>query len=178
MGLLLGAQMLLMRRLLRDPRAQAPWYNATGTTPVCDRHAGRRLRFAVGGMMPLSWFAIVRLGLVQAALGAVVVLTTVTLNRVMVVELSLPAILPGALVGAALRRAGAAAALGFGSDLGGRRTPWIIGGMAALCLGGVGAAAATALMASAPAGRHRAGRAGLRPRRAWRRALPAPRCWC
>ena len=35
----------------------------------------------------LSWFSIVRLGLIQACLGAVVVLTTVTLNRVMVVEL-------------------------------------------------------------------------------------------
>ncbi|MHA6720401.1 chlorophyll synthase ChlG [Sphingomonas sp. RS6] len=31
-ALLLGAQLILMRRLLRDPRAHAPWYNATGTT--------------------------------------------------------------------------------------------------------------------------------------------------
>lgn len=29
---LLGGQLVLMRRLLRDPRAHAPWYNATGTT--------------------------------------------------------------------------------------------------------------------------------------------------
>jgi chlorophyll synthase len=29
---LLVAQLLLMPRLLRDPRAQAPWYNATGTS--------------------------------------------------------------------------------------------------------------------------------------------------
>jgi chlorophyll/bacteriochlorophyll a synthase len=29
---LLMAQFVLMRRLLRDPKAQAPWYNATGTT--------------------------------------------------------------------------------------------------------------------------------------------------
>jgi chlorophyll synthase len=29
---LLGVQIVLMRRLLSDPRAQAPWYNATGTT--------------------------------------------------------------------------------------------------------------------------------------------------
>lgn len=29
---LLVTQLLLMRRLLRDPRANAPWYNATGTT--------------------------------------------------------------------------------------------------------------------------------------------------
>ena len=47
----------------------------------------------------LSWFGIFRLGLVQTALGAVVVLTTSTLNRVMVVEWALPATLPGLLVG-------------------------------------------------------------------------------
>ncbi|MEO1531743.1 MAG: PucC family protein, partial [Pseudomonadota bacterium] len=46
----------------------------------------------------LSWLGIFRLGCVQLALGAVVVLTTSTLNRVMVVELALPAMLPGALV--------------------------------------------------------------------------------
>ena len=45
-----------------------------------------------------GWFGIARLGLVQACLGAVVVLTTSTLNRVMVVELALPALLPGILV--------------------------------------------------------------------------------
>ena len=49
-------------------------------------------------MRPLGWFGIVRLGFVQAALGAIVVLVTSTLNRVMVVELALPAVVPGALV--------------------------------------------------------------------------------
>jgi chlorophyll synthase len=29
-GALLGAQLLLMRRLLVDPRGRAPWYNGTG----------------------------------------------------------------------------------------------------------------------------------------------------
>lgn len=96
---------------------------------------------------PLSWFGIFRLGLVQAALGSVVVLTTVTLNRVMVVELSLPAVLPGVLVALHYAVQVLRPRLGFGSDIGGRRTPWIIGGMACLALGGVGAAAATALMA-------------------------------
>lgn len=47
---------------------------------------------------PLSWLGIIRMGLVQTGLGAIVVLTTSTLNRVMVVELALPAMLPGALV--------------------------------------------------------------------------------
>ena len=49
-------------------------------------------------MKHLSWFSIVRLGLVQMCLGAIVVLTTSTLNRLMVVELALPALLPGLLV--------------------------------------------------------------------------------
>jgi len=48
--------------------------------------------------MTLSWVQIFRLGLVQMALGAIVVLTTSTLNRLMVVELALPATLPGLLV--------------------------------------------------------------------------------
>ncbi|MEQ1672228.1 MAG: PucC family protein, partial [Hyphomicrobium sp.] len=46
----------------------------------------------------MSWFSIVRMGLVQTALGAIVVLTTSTINRVMVVELALPAMIPGVLV--------------------------------------------------------------------------------
>ncbi len=41
----------------------------------------------------LGWLGIIRLGLVQTSLGAIVVLTTSTLNRVMVVELALPAML-------------------------------------------------------------------------------------
>jgi len=31
-GALLGAQLLLMRRLLVDPRGRAPWYNGTGVS--------------------------------------------------------------------------------------------------------------------------------------------------
>ncbi len=96
----------------------------------------------------LSWLSIVRLGLVQTALGAVVVLTTSTLNRVMVVELALPAILPGALVGFHYAIQILRPRWGYGSDMGGRRTPWIVGGMAVLCVGGALAAAATAVMAS------------------------------
>ena len=46
----------------------------------------------------LNWFQFVRPGLVQLCLGAAVVLTTNTLNRLMVVELAVPAALPGILV--------------------------------------------------------------------------------
>jgi len=99
---------------------------------------------------PLGWFGIARLGLVQMALGAIVVLTTSTLNRVMVVELALPAMLPGALVALHYAVQISRPRMGHGSDMGGRRTPWIIGGMAVLAAGGVLAALATAWMATAP----------------------------
>jgi MFS transporter, BCD family, chlorophyll transporter len=96
----------------------------------------------------LSWLGIVRLGLVQAALGAIVVLTTSTINRVMVVELMLPAIIPGALVALHHALQLLRPRMGHGSDVGGRGTPWIIGGMAVLALGGVLSATATALMST------------------------------
>jgi BCD family chlorophyll transporter-like MFS transporter len=97
----------------------------------------------------IGWFGIVRLGLVQAAIGAMVVLTTSTLNRVMVVELALPALLPGLLVALHYLVQVTRPRMGFGSDVGGRRTPWIVGGLAVLGLGGIGAAVAVAWMASA-----------------------------
>ncbi|HEX2365286.1 MAG TPA: BCD family MFS transporter [Bradyrhizobium sp.] len=96
----------------------------------------------------LSWFGIVRLGLVQTALGSVTVLTMATLNRVMVVELALPSMLPGLLVGLHYAMQLLRPRLGYGSDLGGRRTPWIIGGMLLHAAGGALAAVATALMAT------------------------------
>ena len=97
-----------------------------------------------------GWLSIARLGLVQAALGAVVVLTTSTLNRVMVVELALPALLPGVLVALHYAVQLSRPRMGHGSDLGGRRTPWIVGGMALLAASGVLAAFATVWMAQAP----------------------------
>ncbi|OYY62840.1 MAG: MFS transporter [Burkholderiales bacterium 28-67-8] len=95
-----------------------------------------------------GWLSIARLGLVQACLGAIVVLTTSTLNRVMVVELALPALLPGALVALHYLIQVVRPRMGHGSDVGGRRTPWMIGGMAALAVGGVTSAAATVWMSS------------------------------
>lgn len=94
----------------------------------------------------LGWPGILRLGLVQAALGSIVVMTTSTLNRVMVVELALPALLPGVLVALHYLIQVLRPRLGYGSDVGKRRTPWIIGGMAVLAIGGFGAAVSTALM--------------------------------
>lgn len=91
----------------------------------------------------LGWGGVLRLGLVQTALGAVVVLTTSTLNRVMVVELALPALLPGLLVALHYAVQITRPRMGHGSDTGGRRTPWILGGMTLLSLGGLLAALAT-----------------------------------
>ena len=68
----------------------------------------------------------------------------------MVVELALPAMLPGALVGLHYAIQVLRPRWGYGSDVGGRRTPWIIGGMLVLAAGGILAAYATALMASNP----------------------------
>ena len=90
--------------------------------------------------MSLSWLSIIRLGLVQMSLGAIVVLMTATLNRLMVVELALPAVLPGILVGLHYGVQITRPNWGFHSDKGGRRTPWIIGGMGILGAGGVLAA--------------------------------------
>lgn len=103
---------------------------------------------AGGQPLPLGWLGIVRLGLVQTALGAIVVLTTSTINRVMVVELALTAVLPGLLVALHYAVQVLRPRWGHGSDVGGRLTPWIVGGMAVLALGGFGAALATALMAT------------------------------
>ncbi len=97
-------------------------------------------------MTGLTWVGIFRLGLVQAALGSVVVLTTSTLNRVMAVELALPAVLPGALVALHYAVQILRPRFGHGSDLGGVRTPWIVGGMGVLAVGGIVAAASTLAM--------------------------------
>ncbi len=85
----------------------------------------------------LSWFAIVRIGLVQASIGGLVMLTTTVLNRVMVVEYSLAAAVPAGLVGWHYAVQLCRPLWGHGSDKGRNRAPWIIGGLAVLALGAV-----------------------------------------
>jgi BCD family chlorophyll transporter-like MFS transporter len=94
----------------------------------------------------LTWPQIARLGLVQASLGSIVVLTTSLLNRVMVVELALPAILPGALVALHYFIQLIRPRMGFGSDQTRRASPWIRGGILVLATGGILAAASTILL--------------------------------
>jgi BCD family chlorophyll transporter-like MFS transporter len=98
----------------------------------------------------LSWVSILRLGLAQMSLGAIIVLMTSTLNRVMVVELALPALVPGLLVGLHYAMQLSRPGWGHWSDLSRRRTPWIIGGMTVLALGGFLAALGVAIGASMP----------------------------
>ncbi len=93
-------------------------------------------------MTALSWPQIARLGLVQSAIGAMVMLSTSLLNRVMVVEYALPAAIPAGLVAWHYAVQLSRPAWGHGSDKGRRRTPWIIGGMAVLAGGSLLAVAA------------------------------------
>ena len=100
-------------------------------------------------MIYLSWVSIFRLGAVQLSLGAIVVICTSTLNRLMVVEASLPAVLPGLLVGLHYAVQMSRPTWGYRSDTGGNRTRFIIGGMALLGLGGFLAALGFVMMAAA-----------------------------
>lgn len=85
---------------------------------------------------PLGWFGIVRLGMVQFAIGAIVMLATSLLNRLMVVEYALAAAVPAGLVAWHYAVQLSRPLWGHGSDRGRRRTPWIVAGMAMLA-GGV-----------------------------------------
>lgn len=95
--------------------------------------------------MTLSWLQIFRLGLVQLCIGAVVVLTTSTLNRLMAVELGLPAMIPGALVGLHYAVQISRPGWGLRSDTMGKRTTFVLGGMVTLASGAMLAALAVAL---------------------------------
>lgn len=97
---------------------------------------------------PLGLLGVIRLGLVQSTIGAIVMLSTALLNRVMVVEYSLPAALPAGLVAWHYAVQLSRPIWGHGSDSGRRRTPWIIGGMAMLALGSFFAVQALGLLAT------------------------------
>lgn len=101
-------------------------------------------------MSGLSWPRIVRLGLAQSALGALVGYSTFTLNRVMVVEAAAPAAIPAALVAWHYIVQLSRPHWGHASDRGRSRAPWIVGGMAALGLGAMAATDATLMWRSHP----------------------------
>jgi MFS transporter, BCD family, chlorophyll transporter len=99
----------------------------------------------------IGWFGILRLGTVQAAIGAMVMLATSLLNRVMVVEYAIAAAIPAALVawhyGVQLTRP----LWGHRSDQSARRSSWIIAGMGILALGALLSVDATIMMSGSGA---------------------------
>lgn len=94
----------------------------------------------------LSWFAIVRIGLVQASIGAMVMLITTVLNRLMVVEYALAGAIPAGLVGWHYAVQLCRPLWGHGSDKGGNRGLWIVGGIVVLGLGAIMAVQATIMI--------------------------------
>ena len=94
----------------------------------------------------IGWFGIVRLGTVQAAIGAMVMLATSLLNRVMVVEYAIAAAIPAGLVAWHYAVQLSRPLWGHRSDQSLRRTPWIISGMCLLSLGILIAVDATVLI--------------------------------
>lgn len=99
-----------------------------------------------------GWIAIARLGAVQASIGAMVMLATSLLNRLMVVEYALAAAVPAGLVAWHYAVQLSRPMWGQRSDQGRKRTPWILAGMALLAIGALMAVNATVLMGVHPAG--------------------------
>ncbi|MEM9501274.1 MAG: BCD family MFS transporter [Pseudomonadota bacterium] len=95
----------------------------------------------------LGWVSIVRIGLVQACIGALVMLSTTVLNRLMVVEYGLIAAIPAGLVAWHYAVQLTRPVWGHGSDHGRKRTPWILGGIAVLAGAVLLASYATPMMA-------------------------------
>jgi BCD family chlorophyll transporter-like MFS transporter len=85
--------------------------------------------------MTLGWAGIVRLCLVNAAIGGLSALPVNLFNRLMTVELALPALLPGLLVALHYAVQITRPVWGHRSDTRGGRTPFILGGIACVGLG-------------------------------------------
>jgi MFS transporter, BCD family, chlorophyll transporter len=83
----------------------------------------------------IGWFSIMRLGTVQAAIGAMVMLATSLLNRIMVVEYAIAAAIPAGLVAWHYAVQMCRPLFGHRSDQTARRTPWIIFGLGILSFG-------------------------------------------
>ena len=105
-----------------------------------------------GEQRGFGWLAILRIGAVQAAIGAIVMLTTSVLNRVMVVEYGLAVSIPAGLVAWHYAVQLTRPLWGHGSDKGRARTPWVITGFSILVLGALMAVNATVLMDVIPTG--------------------------
>jgi BCD family chlorophyll transporter-like MFS transporter len=100
------------------------------------------------GSAGIGWLGIMRLGTVQAAIGAMVMLGTSLLNRVMVVEYAVAAAVPAALVAWHYAAQLTRPLWGHQSDQTQARTPWIVCGLGVLALGMLLAVNATIMMAT------------------------------
>ena len=100
------------------------------------------------GSAGIGWLGIMRLGTVQAAIGAMVMLGTSLLNRVMVVEYAVAAAVPAALVAWHYAVQLTRPLWGHQSDQTQARTPWIVCGLGVLALGMLLAVNATIMMAT------------------------------
>lgn len=96
----------------------------------------------------LGWIGILRLGLVQVALGSIVIQPFTTFNQAIIQDLGLMAMLPGFLGALYYIIQLSRPRIGHGLDGGGRRTPWILGGVATLAVGCIISASGILLMAS------------------------------
>lgn len=94
----------------------------------------------------IGWFGIIRLGTVQAAIGAMVMLATSLLNRVMVVEYAIAAAVPAGLVAWHYAVQLSRPLWGHTSDRSARRSSWIMTGMGILALGTLLSVDATIMM--------------------------------
>ncbi|MEM7074677.1 MAG: PucC family protein [Pseudomonadota bacterium] len=96
--------------------------------------------------MTFGWAGLARLCLTNAAIGGLSALPVNLFNRLMTVELALPALLPGLLVALHYAVQVSRPYYGYRSDARGGRTPFILGGIAAVGLGLVMTAFAIAYM--------------------------------
>lgn len=88
-----------------------------------------------GAGITLGWGGLLRLCLANAAIGGLSALPVNLFNRLMTVELALPALLPGFLVALHYAVQLSRPAWGHRSDTKGGRTPFILGGVAVVGLG-------------------------------------------
>ncbi len=110
------------------------------------------MRLSASRPQEFGFTAVLRLGVVQACMGALIVLITATMNRVMVVELGLPALIPGVLV--ALHYAvqmWLRPRMGHFADQHGHLTRWIVLGMVMLAAGVTAIAMTLPMLRTAPA---------------------------
>lgn len=95
----------------------------------------------------IGWLGVLRLGMVQAAIGAMVMLATSLLNRVMVVEFAIAAAVPAGLVAWHYAVQFSRPLWGHKSDRSERRSSWIMAGLGILALGTLVSVDATIMMA-------------------------------